>query len=155
MNELLIKQAQALLEDETYLTPVLANLSALIYDSYETLNWVGFYLYKDEHLILGPFQGKLACTHLYPGKGVCSYAIETKTTQNIADVHSFPTHIACDSNSESELVVPIFIDGKPFGVLDIDAPIKDRFTQEDEESFEALIEVLISWLEEHSIEVVL
>lgn len=147
MNELLVKQAEAFIEDETFDIAILSNLSALLNEVLEDINWVGFYIYRDEHLILGPFQGKPACVHLYPGKGVCSHALETKQTTIVDDVHLFPGHIACDSASESELVVPIYVHGKPYGVLDIDAPIKARFTKSDAETMEAIIASLVNHLE--------
>lgn len=149
MNTLLIKQAAALIEDESDVIAILANISALINDTYENLNWVGFYLFKKDHLVLGPFQGKVACTRLYPGKGVCSHALKTRTVQNIPDVHAFPGHIACDSASNSELVIPLYIDDAPFGVLDIDSPLHQRFTSEDEATFAALGALLIQKLQTH------
>lgn len=135
MNKILIEQAKLFIEDETDDIAILANLSALFNESLEDINWVGFYLFKDDHLILGPFQGKPACIHLYPGKGVCSHAIETKRGLVVDDVHAFPGHIACDSASNSELVVPLFVDGNPYGVIDIDSPSFNRFSQEDLDTF--------------------
>ncbi len=148
MNHLLIKQAQALIEEESDFIAICANISALINMSFENINWVGFYFYKHEQLILGPFQGKVACTRLYHGKGVCMKAIETRQTQNIKNVHDFEGHIACDSDSKSELVVPLFLNEKPFAVLDVDAPIYSRFSDEDQELFEAIVSILITRLEE-------
>ena len=124
---LLAQQAQALIEDESDDIANLANLSALIYTSLPDLNWVGFYLYKEGHLILGPFQGKPACVHLYLNKGVCGTAAAQKRTLNVPDVHAFEGHVACDSASLSECVVPMIVDGSVIGVLDADSPIHDRF----------------------------
>ncbi|CAM3760000.1 GAF domain-containing protein [Erysipelothrix urinaevulpis] len=137
------KQAIELIKNENDLIANLSNLSALINMSYTDINWVGFYLYKDDHLILGPFQGKPACIHLYPGKGVCSTSLIERKTLNVPDVHEFPGHVACDSASNSELVVPIYIDDKPFGVLDIDSPLFNRFTKEDERIMESIVNILI------------
>lgn len=147
MDQTVILQAKALMEGEKDHIAILANLSALINQSMETINWVGFYLYKEDHLILGPFQGKPACIHLYPGKGVCSHALESKKTVIVDDVHEFPGHIACDAASQSELVVPIYVNGNPYGVLDIDAPVKSRFTQEDASILESIIDDLQNYLE--------
>ncbi|WP_166082974.1 GNAT family N-acetyltransferase [Erysipelothrix anatis] len=143
---LLTKQAEALLEGETDLIANLANISALINMNMDRINWVGFYLFKEDHLILGPFQGKPACVHLYPGKGVCAAALEANETMNVADVHAFPGHVACDAASRSELVIPIYLDGKPFGVLDIDSPELNRFTKTDEVEMEAIVSVLLDHL---------
>ncbi len=142
-TELLLKQAEALLEDETDLIANCANLSALIYHNIEDLNWAGFYIYKDKELVLGPFQGLSACTRIKMGKGVCGTAAIERTTLNIKDVHEFPGHIACDSASNSELVVPIVVDNKLIGVLDLDSPIHNRFDNELQEFFEAIIKKLI------------
>lgn len=134
-NNLLIEQVKAIIEDENDLIANLANISSVINMNLENINWVGFYLYKENQLVLGPFQGKVACTRLKHGEGVCMYALENKKTTNVEDVHQFEGHVVCDSASQSELVVPLYIDGEPFGVLDIDAPIKNRFTKDDEETF--------------------
>lgn len=144
MNEqtLIIEQAKALISGEPDIIAVCANLSAFINQVLADINWVGFYRYQDGQLILGPFQGKVACTRLYPGKGVCSKAIETQETQNIPDVHQFPTHVQCDSASNSELVVPIIIDNQPWGVLDIDSPSFARFSGSDQETMEAIVSAL-------------
>lgn len=143
-HRILIEQIDLLLEEETDVLANLSNISAAINMMLSDINWVGFYLYKDEHLVLGPFQGKVACTRLYPGKGVCSYAIETKKTQIIDNVHEFDGHVACDAASNSELVVPIFIDNKPYGVLDIDSPTFNRFSKADGEAMEKIVTLLIN-----------
>ncbi|MDE7284654.1 MAG: GAF domain-containing protein [Lachnospiraceae bacterium] len=142
MYKLLIAQLKALTEDNPYRISNLANVTALIYDSLERINWVGFYIMQDGKLILGPFQGKVACTQIAVGKGVCGTAVSTGETQRVDDVHLFEGHIACDSASNSELVIPIYKDGKIFGVLDIDSPIKGRFSEEDQAGLEALVKEL-------------
>lgn len=136
--DLMIKQAREIVEDVPHLTANLANLSALIYTSLDDINWAGFYLTEGEKLILGPFQGKVACVEIPYGRGVCGAAAQHDATQLVPDVHLFPGHIACDSASRSEIVVPIHSDGKVIGVLDIDSPIADRFTQEDKAGLEKL-----------------
>lgn len=142
MYKLLIAQLKALTEDNPYRISNLANVTALIYDSLERINWVGFYIMQDGKLILGPFQGKVACTQIAVGKGVCGTAVSTGETQRVDDVHLFEGHIACDSASNSELVIPIYKDGEIFGVLDIDSPIKGRFSKEDQAGLEALVKEL-------------
>ncbi|MEG3756045.1 GAF domain-containing protein [Psychromonas arctica] len=128
----LTKQAVALIEDEKDLIANLSNLSALLNSSLDNINWVGFYLYKEQQLVLGPFQGNVACVRIELDKGVCGKAFSTNTTQRIADVHEFPGHIACDAASQSEIVVPINSQGKTIAVLDIDSPITERFNEIDE-----------------------
>ncbi|WP_413694072.1 GAF domain-containing protein [Psychromonas sp. KJ10-2] len=128
----LTKQAVALIEDEKDLIANLSNLSALLNSNLHQINWVGFYLYKEEELVLGPFQGNVACVRIALDKGVCGKAFSTNSTQRIADVHEFPGHIACDAASQSEIVVPINSQGKTVAVLDIDSPITERFTEIDE-----------------------
>ncbi|PNZ71055.1 GAF domain-containing protein [Staphylococcus croceilyticus] len=139
---LLKKQLASLIEDETNLIAILSNTSALINDSFDQVNWVGFYLIEDNELILGPFQGHPACVHIAIGKGVCGTAVAEDKTQLVADVHAFPGHIACDANSNSEIVVPIHKNGEIIGVLDIDAPIKNRFSEEDQHGLEAIVSIL-------------
>ena len=144
--ELLLAQAQALTEDVPYPIANLANLSALLYETLEGINWAGFYLAEDGVLALGPFQGKPACVKIPWGKGVCGTAAATDETQLVADVHAFPGHIACDAASRSEIVVPLRKDGRVIGVLDIDSPLLSRFTEEDRaglERFAALAETLL------------
>ncbi|PNZ25757.1 GAF domain-containing protein [Staphylococcus petrasii] len=139
---LLQKQLVSLIEDETNLIAILSNTSALINDSLDQVNWVGFYLIENNELILGPFQGHPACVHIAIGKGVCGTAVSEDKTQLVADVHAFPGHIACDANSNSEIVVPIHKNGEIIGVLDIDAPIKNRFSEEDQQGLEAIVSIL-------------
>lgn len=136
--ELLIKQARAVTEDVPHLTANLANLSALIWQSLDDINWAGFYLVDGDKLILGPFQGNVACVEIALGKGVCGTAAQQDATRLVPDVHQFKGHIACDSASRSEIVVPLHRDGKVVGVLDIDSPTLSRFTQDDKEGLEKL-----------------
>ena len=126
----------------------LSNITAIIKACIENLNWVGFYIFRDKELVLGPFQGLPACNRIGMGKGVCGRALETKEIQLVRDVNKFPGHIACDSQSMSELVIPIIVGEKAYGVLDLDSPIKDRFTALEKEYFEKLVESLnteIQW----------
>ncbi|MBU6947830.1 GAF domain-containing protein [Staphylococcus haemolyticus] len=139
---LLTKQLQSLIEDEQNLIAILSNTSAILNDNLDQINWVGFYLIENEELILGPFQGHPACVHIAIGKGVCGTAVAEDKTQLVKDVHAFPGHIACDTNSKSEIVIPIHVNDEIIGVLDIDAPITDRFTNEDKEGLEVIVKVL-------------
>ena len=139
---LLCKQAEMLLEDERDYVPALSNVSALIYDALDRLNWAGFYLMDRGSLLLGPFQGKVACIRIEVGKGVCGTAVKEDRTIRVPDVHQFPGHIACDSASESEIVIPIHSGGRIVGVLDIDSPFKERFSKEDEEGLKGLVDVI-------------
>ena len=151
---LLAKQIVSLAEVDAHWLPVLSNTSALLWDALDDINWVGFYLVdpatvtgegsSTPELRLGPFQGKVACVRIPFGRGVCGTAAATKTSQLVEDVHQFPGHIACDSASNSELVVPIFKDGQVVGVLDIDSPNVARFTQEDLAGLEQVVKALES-----------
>ncbi|WP_394147104.1 GAF domain-containing protein [Shewanella atlantica] len=132
-------QAQALLSGEDDLIAAMANFSALINDSVKDLNWVGFYLLKNKQLVLGPFQGKVACTRIPLGKGVCGTAASERKTQRIADVHKFDGHIACDSASNSEIVIPVMHDQELVAVLDIDSPSLARFSETDQIGLEKLV----------------
>lgn len=136
------QQLEGLNAEEKYLITLLSNTSALLNDNIPEINWLGFYLIEDNQLILGPFQGRPACTPIQLGKGVCGTSAEKDITQRIDDVHAFPGHIACDARSQSELVIPMHRDGKVIGLLDIDAPIKNRFSKEDQEGLEAIMTVL-------------
>ena len=120
----------------------LANASALLNEKLEGINWVGFYTIKNGRLVLGPFQGKVACTIIPIGKGVCGTAARTDSTQLVPDVHKFPGHIACDSASNSEIVIPMHRNGEVFGVLDIDSPLFNRFTEEDRKGLEEFARIL-------------
>ena len=139
---MLLQQADELTKNIPHLISNLANISALLYSSLENINWVGFYLLEEETLILGPFQGRTACIEIPSGKGVCGTAAAEDKTQLVPDVHLFPGHIACDSASRSEIVIPIHKDGCVFGVLDIDSPLPSRFTEEDLAGLESLIRLL-------------
>lgn len=144
--EALTKQARALVEGVPYVVANLANLSALLWRSLPQINWVGFYKMEPEGLVLWPFQGKPACIRIPQGRGVCGRAAQEGKTILVADVHSFPGHIACDSASQSEIVVPLWKDGKIWGVLDIDSPIQNRFTPQDQAGLEQLAAVVESVL---------
>jgi GAF domain-containing protein len=129
-------------EGVPYTMTNLANASALLNERMDGINWVGFYVIKDGKLVLGPFQGKVACTIIPLGKGVCGTAAQSDRTQVVPDVHKFAGHIACDSASNSEIVVPVHRDGAVFGVLDIDSPLFDRFSEEDRTGLEKFVKVL-------------
>lgn len=137
-------QLNELLAKETNFITNASNFSALIFNSLESLNWVGFYLLSNNDLLLGPFQGKPACTRISMGKGVCGTAAAHAKTIIVDDVHEFPGHIACDAASNSEIVIPIIINSKLYGVLDIDSPIKNRFDNNDKIHLEELLEILIN-----------
>lgn len=138
----LILQLKALTEGVPYPTANLANASALLWQHLENINWAGFYIMEQGALVLGPFQGKPACIRIPVGKGVCGTAAAEDRTQLVADVHQFPGHIACDGASNSEIVVPIHKNGQVWGVLDIDSPVFDRFSQEDRKGLEAFVKIL-------------
>lgn len=123
---------KALLENEHDMIANMSNASALLYQYLPDINWAGFYLWKNNELILGPFQGKVACMHIPYGKGVCGTCVKENRIQRVDDVHSFPGHIACDSASNSEIVLPLYINNQIIGVLDIDSPIYHRFDEVDE-----------------------
>lgn len=139
---LLGKQLASLIEDETNLIAILSNTSALLNDNLDQINWVGFYLIENNELILGPFQSHPACVHISIGKGVCGTAVANNQTQLVDDVNTFPGHIACDANSKSEIVVPIHVDNEIIGVLDIDAPITQRFSKGDQQGLEEIVSIL-------------
>ncbi|MDA2565950.1 MULTISPECIES: GAF domain-containing protein [Bacillus cereus group] len=141
--ETVIKQLDALLTGESNVVANLSNASALLNQFLDRVNWVGFYVTEGNQLVLGPFQGMPACVRIPFGRGVCGVAAETKTTQLVADVHQFPGHIACDSASNSEIVVPIVKEGAVIGVLDIDSPEKNRFDEVDKRYLEKFVETLL------------
>ncbi|GEA06715.1 GAF domain protein [Alteromonas sp. KUL42] len=141
--EQLINQAKSLVSGEHDLIANMANISALLFNNLENINWAGFYLYKEDQLVLGPFQGQPACIRIPLGKGVCGTSAETRTVQRIADVHEFDGHIACDAASNSEIVIPLVVKGQLIGVLDIDSPIFDRFSQLDENGLVEIAAVLL------------
>ena len=139
---LLRKQLEALTDGVPFRLANLANASALLWQELTEINWAGFYILEGEALILGPFQGKPACVRIAMGKGVCGTAVAEDRTQRVADVHAFPGHIACDGASRSEIVVPIHVNGKIWGVLDIDSPRTDRFSPEDQAMLEDFVKGL-------------
>lgn len=136
------KQLAALTDGVPYEVANLANASALLWQAMEDINWVGFYKMQDGALVLGPFQGKPACIRIPLGRGVCGTAAAQDRVQLVADVHRFPGHIACDCASNSEIVLPIHVNGQVWGVLDIDSPEYSRFTQEDQEGLLEIVGIL-------------
>lgn len=140
--ELLCAQLCSLTDGIPYETANLANAAALLWQELENINWAGFYKIEDGALILGPFQGKPACIRIAIGKGVCGTAVAQDAIQRVADVHAFPGHIACDGASNSEIVIPIHVKGRIWGVLDIDSPVFDRFSQEDQIGLEQFVKIL-------------
>ncbi len=144
--QLLREQAKALAEDAPWDITAYANISALLYETLGGLNWAGFYLLRNGELVLGPFQGKTACMRIPVGKGVCGTAVKEDRIQRVEDVHAFPGHIACDSASASEIVLPIHVNGEIIGVLDIDSPILARFTAEDEQGLQGIVKAMEDYL---------
>ena len=142
---LLCRQIESLSGEAPDWLPVMANASALLYHAMQDVNWAGFYLVRGDHLILGPFQGKVACVRIAKGKGVCGTAWEDNAIQLVPDVHAFVGHIACDPESRSEIVLPVRRGGKIVAVLDIDSPVPGRFTEEDREG----LDLFVKTLEEH------
>ena len=145
--EQLRRRLETLTKDIPYEIANLSNASALLWQALPDINWTGFYKMVDGILVLYPFQGKTACVRIQVGKGVCGTAVAEDATQLVADVHQFPGHIACDSASNSEIVVPIHVNGEIWGVLDIDSPYFNRFTEEDRlglESFVAELEKILA-----------
>lgn len=138
----LVRRLQQLTADVPYEIANLSNASALLWQALPEINWAGFYKMMDGQLVLYPFQGKTACVRIQVGKGVCGTAVAEDATQLVPDVHQFPGHIACDGASNSEIVVPIHVGGAIWGVLDIDSPCFDRFSQEDREGLEQFVKVL-------------
>ncbi|HLQ72181.1 MAG TPA: GAF domain-containing protein [Bacillota bacterium] len=151
---LLIKQLEALNEGETNRVAILANASALLDQYLSNVNWVGFYLWDSDELVLGPFQGLPACIRIPYGKGVCGTALSDKKTQLVKDVRAFPGHIACDSASKSEIVIPLYMNDIIFGVLDIDSPTTNRFDSVDQHYLEKFAETLMDYITNHTLEFV-
>jgi L-methionine (R)-S-oxide reductase len=143
----IVQQIKALVAGEPDLIANLANVSAALNQYLDQINWVGFYLMKQGELVLGPFQGKPACIRIPVGRGVCGTAVSSAQTQRIDDVHAFPGHIACDAASNSELVVPILVNGTVVAVLDIDSPVQNRFTVAIQQEMEAVVATLqtLNW----------
>lgn len=139
----LARELAALLAGEPDLIANLANTSALLFQSLPDLNWAGFYLLKDGELVVGPFQGKPACVRIPMGKGVCGTAALRRASVIVRDVNQFPGHIACDTASNSEIVVPLLRSGELLGVLDIDSPLLERFDEEDRAGLEQLVAILM------------
>ncbi|MCQ9329378.1 GAF domain-containing protein [Pelistega suis] len=144
MYRLLTEQLKGLLEGERNLIANAANMSALVYQQVPDLNWCGFYLFDGTELVLGPFQGKVACVRIALNRGVCGAAASSRETQLVKDVHSFPGHIACDAASQSEIVVPLVKNGQLIGVWDVDSPKLARFDEEDKAGMQALCEVFLA-----------
>ena len=144
---LMVQQAEALLREDGWYVAAMSNLSALVMENMEELNWAGFYLRRENGLTVGPFQGKPACIHIPMGKGVCGTAAERDETVVVPDVHAFPGHIACDGASRSEIVIPLHAEGKVVGVMDLDSPVMDRFSQQDREGLEALVKCVEQYLQ--------
>lgn len=138
---------QALMAGETSFLATLANTSALLFERLEGVNWAGFYLLEGETLVLGPFQGKIACVRIPVGRGVCGTAVAQNSVQRVEDVHAFDGHIACDAASNAEIVLPLVVKGKIIGVLDIDSTVFSRFTSEDEQGLRELVSHLEHLLE--------
>jgi GAF domain-containing protein len=147
---ILARQVSSILEDERDLTANAAQFSAFIYQSISNLNWAGFYLLKPskdgkiQELLVGPFQGKVACARIALGRGVCGTSASERSTILVPDVHAFPGHIACDSASNSEIVIPVMKDGKILGVFDIDSPSLNRFSDEDQHGLEQLVATFVA-----------
>ena len=147
---MMTRQLELLIDEDSGCVPVLSNCSALLWEHLADINWAGFYLVRGDLLVLGPFQGKVACIHIEKGKGVCGTAWDSGSTQLVENVHEFPGHIACDSASNSEIVVPVRKDGEIVAVIDIDSPSFGRFSQEDADGLQAVAEVLgnrVAWTE--------
>lgn len=141
---LLAAQLESLLADERDFIANAAQFSAFLYSQLDDLNWAGFYLNRNEELVLGPFQGQIACVRISFGKGVCGAAAQSRETQRVRDVHEFPGHIACDSASNSELVVPLVKEGRLIGVLDLDSPSLARFSEADQAGIEQLAAIFLT-----------
>ena len=139
---LMYEQAAEIIRTEPHYVSALSNLSALLFQSMEGINWAGFYLMDRGSLVVGPFQGKTACIRIEIGKGVCGTAVRQQRVVRVADVHAFPGHIACDASSRSEIVLPIWNKGRIAGVLDIDSPLPDRFAAEDEEGLSDIVQLI-------------
>lgn len=138
----IIKQIISLAEESSEFIPLAANVSSLLFHAMEDVNWAGFYIVEGDALLLGPFQGKAACVRIAEGRGVCGTAWAKDKTMVVPDVHAFPGHIACDSESRSEIVIPVHRDGKVTAVLDVDSRVPARFTEDDVKGLEKLVEAL-------------
>jgi len=149
--EIILKQVDAIISDESDVIANMANISALLFESLNDVNWVGFYRVISEELVLGPFQGKVACIRIPLGKGVCGTAVTEAKTLRIADVHHFSGHIACDANSNSEIVIPITVNNKIIAILDVDSPNYDRFDEDDQTGLENIINAFQNIMIKHGV----
>ena len=145
--EVLRKQVSGLLTEEPYYVAAMSNISSVLKDALPDINWAGFYILRGGRLVVGPFQGKPACIHIGIGSGVCGCCVRQDRTIAVADVHAFPGHIACDSASNSEIVIPIHCGGRVAAVLDIDSPLLDRFSEEDRTGLESIVSLMEKMLE--------
>ena len=145
--EVLRKQVSGLLTEEPYYVAAMSNISSVLKDALPDINWAGFYILRSGRLVVGPFQGKPACIHIGIGSGVCGCCVRQDRTIAVADVHAFPGHIACDSASNSEIVIPIHCGGRVAAVLDIDSPLLDRFSEEDRTGLESIVSLMEKMLE--------
>ena len=145
--EVLRKQVSGLLTEEPYYVAAMSNISSVLKDALPDINWAGFYILRGGRLVVGPFQGKPACIHIGIGSGVCGYCVRQDQTIVVPDVHAFPGHIACDSASNSEIVIPIHCGGKVAAVLDIDSPLFDRFSEDDRTGLERIVSLMEKMLE--------
>lgn len=143
MYEDLIQFADGLFYEEQDAIANMSNLASLLFNILPDVNWAGFYLYKDNQLVLGPFNGKPACIRIALGKGVCGTAADTLETQLVRDVHTYPGHIACDGDTNSEIVIPMVMDSQLIGVLDLDSPVKARFDEIDKQALEKIVNKLL------------
>lgn len=147
-QELLI-QIQSLINNETDVIANMANISALLFEALDEVNWVGFYRVHGNELVLGPFQGKVACIRIPVGKGVCGTAVSSKQTQLVADVHEFKGHIACDATTNSEIVIPVKLNNDIIAVLDIDSTSFGRFNEDDQKGLEAIVNTFVEQLDKN------
>ncbi|NQZ83682.1 MAG: GAF domain-containing protein [Colwellia sp.] len=147
----LLAQTSAIISDEPDVIANMANISALLFEKLSDVNWVGFYRVVANELVLGPFQGKIACIRIPVGKGFCGTAVSDNSTQRIADVHSFSGHIACDATSNAEIVIPVEVEGKVIAVLDIDSTKFDRFDLHDQNGLEAIITLFENIIIKHGV----
>ncbi len=147
----LAKQLDAMLADEPDPLANTANFVGLLYNEIPDINWLGIYVWRGEELVLGPFQGRPACVRILPGHGVCGTAAEKRETLRIADVHTFEGHIVCDAASRSEIVVPLMANGRLLGVLDVDSPMTNRFSEVDQQGIEYLCNVFVSALDRYEL----
>ena len=145
--EVLREQVRGLLAEEPYYVAAMSNISSVLKDGLPDINWAGFYILRGGRLVVGPFQGKPACIHISIGSGVCGCCVRQDRTIAVADVHTFPGHIACDSASNSEIVIPIHCGGRVAAVLDIDSPLFDRFSEDDRTGLERIVSLMEKMLE--------